>query len=157
MEIQGFEELPDRFNFIEESGAEWAGRYVKQKEVDPRIHFVRSLVFAYLYHMIALPQKLASFERRLLEALFEEEEEFSTEDLTLRWIGRNVEQRQRDPRLEFVRDLVFTYLYHIVVTPEKLPSFEQKILDILFDDDEEETLNPLIFVNNLSRLSPILV
>lgn len=57
---------------IQHKNSEWKGREVKETEVDPRIQFIRHLVFTYLFHLIAAPEKLEDFENRLVEKLFKD-------------------------------------------------------------------------------------
>ena len=76
------------------------------------------------------------------------------------WMGRSVEEEEVDPRIEFVRQLVFAYMYHLIAAPEKLAEFEQMLLETLFADDDDddyelEKLDPLIFVRNFPRPAPI--
>jgi hypothetical protein len=76
------------------------------------------------------------------------------------WNGRAVRYREVDPRIEFIRQLVTTYFHYMLAGPDKLEAFEQKLLEVLFDDEEDEeidTLDPLVFIRNLANVEAKLI
>ena len=134
MRIEKFDEieLPD-IKLINE--VQWNGREVKEKGIDSRIEFIRNLVFCYLYYYLVTPWKVHVFEQQLLQQLWgDEPQSLTTEPFTLKWAAHPVAGRQIDPRIQFIRQIVFTYYYNMIVNPERLPEFEAKLLKTLFED-----------------------
>ena len=134
MKIDDLEELewPDIRPINE---VHWKGREVEKKTIDPRIAFIRNLVFVYLYYYLVNPRRIHAFEQRLLQELWgDEPQSLRPESFSLKWAVHPIARCLNDPRIDFIRQIVFTYYYHMVVYPEKLPELEAKLLKILFKD-----------------------
>jgi hypothetical protein len=134
MRIEKFDDI-DLLDFKLINEVQWNGREVKEKGIDPRIELIRNLVFAYLYYYLVTPWKVHAFEQQLLQSFWgDEPQSLTTEPFTLHWAAHPVAERKIDPRIQFIRHIVFTYYYNMIVNPENLPEFEAKLIKTLFED-----------------------
>ncbi len=112
MEIDGFSEITDFSLPNINPTACWLGRGVQQGEIDPRIVFIRELVFSYLYH--CLNGEKDAFKDKLLQT---------------------PELKELTPKM--VHHLVMTYLRYMLVAPHQLPDVEEYLADALFGVPDE--------------------